>query len=68
MLYEVITQLAQVFAKTFKEMGGTITSMEAVSPNDTDMRPVLTKIATGKPEIIYYPIFIAEGGFSYNFV
>ena len=56
-------QLAQVFAKTFKEKGGTITSMEAISPNDTDMRPVLTKIATGKPEIIYYPIFIAEGGF-----
>ena len=44
-------------------MGGTVTSMEAVSPNDTDMRPVLTKIATGKPDIIYYPIFIAEGGF-----
>ncbi len=56
-------QLAQVFAKTFKEMGGEITNMEAVNPNDTDMRPVLTKIATGKPQIIYYPIFIAEGGF-----
>ena len=56
-------QLAQVFAETFKKMGGTVTSMEAVSPNDTDMRPVLTKIATAKPDIIYYPIFIAEGGF-----
>jgi branched-chain amino acid transport system substrate-binding protein len=56
-------QLAQVFAANFKKLGGTITAMEAVSPNDTDMRPVLTKIATGKPEIIYYPIFIAEGGF-----
>jgi branched-chain amino acid transport system substrate-binding protein len=56
-------QLAQVFAATFKKMGGKVTSMEAVSPNDTDMRPVLTKIATGKPDIIYYPIFIAEGGF-----
>jgi len=56
-------QLAQVFAKTFKQMGGEITAMEAISPNDTDMRPVLTKIATGKPQIIYYPIFIAEGGF-----
>jgi branched-chain amino acid transport system substrate-binding protein len=55
-------QLAQVFAATFKKFGGTITSMEAVSPNDTDMRPVLTKIATGKPDIIYYPIFIAAGG------
>jgi branched-chain amino acid transport system substrate-binding protein len=55
-------QLAQVFADTFKEMGGTITSMEAVSPTDTDMRPVLTKIATAKPDFIYYPIFIASGG------
>jgi branched-chain amino acid transport system substrate-binding protein len=26
------------------------------------MRPVLTKIATGHPELIYYPIFIAAGG------
>jgi branched-chain amino acid transport system substrate-binding protein len=55
-------QLAQVFAETFKKMGGTITSMEAVSPTDTDMRPVLTKIATAKPEFIYFPIFIASGG------
>jgi len=56
-------QLAQVFAATFKKLGGSVTSMEAISPNDTDMRPVLTKIATAKPDIIYYPIFIAEGGF-----
>jgi len=27
-----------------------ITSQEAIAPTDTDMRPVLTKIATGKPE------------------
>jgi branched-chain amino acid transport system substrate-binding protein len=26
------------------------------------MRPVLTKIAVTKPELIYYPIFIAAGG------
>jgi branched-chain amino acid transport system substrate-binding protein len=55
-------QLQAVFAETFKKLGGTITSQEAVSPTDTDMRPVLTKIATGKPEFIYYPIFIAAGG------
>ena len=55
-------QLAQVFAATFKKLGGTITAMEAVGPGDTDMRPVLTSIATGKPGLIYYPIFIAEGG------
>ncbi len=55
-------QLAQVFAANFKKMGGSISAMEAVSPGDTDMRPVLTKIATGNPDFIYYPIFIAEGG------
>ncbi len=55
-------QLAQVFAASFKKMGGKITAQEAVSPGDTDMRPVLTSIATGKPDIIYFPIFIAEGG------
>jgi branched-chain amino acid transport system substrate-binding protein len=56
-------QLQAVFAETFKKLGGTISSQEAVSPSDTDMRPVLTKIATGKPEFIYYPIFIAAGGY-----
>jgi branched-chain amino acid transport system substrate-binding protein len=55
-------QLAAVFAETFKKLGGTITAQEAVAPSDTDMRPVLTKIATGKPAFIYYPIFIAAGG------
>jgi len=55
-------QLQGVFAETFKKLGGIITSQEAVSPTDTDMRPVLTKIATGKPELIYYPVFIAAGG------
>jgi branched-chain amino acid transport system substrate-binding protein len=55
-------QLQGVFAETFKKLGGTITAQEAVAPTDTDMRPVLTKIATGKPEFIYCPIFIAAGG------
>jgi len=55
-------QLQAVFAATFKRLGGTITSQEAVAPTDTDMRPVLTKISTGKPEFIYYPVFIAAGG------
>jgi branched-chain amino acid transport system substrate-binding protein len=55
-------QLANVFAKTFKELGGTIVAQEAVAPTDTDMKPVLTKIATSKPEFIYYPIFIAAAG------
>ncbi len=54
--------LAGVFADTFKKLGGSITSQEAVAPTDTDMRPVLTKIAAGNPDFIYYPIFVAAGG------
>lgn len=55
-------QLANVFAETFKKNGGTIVAQEAVAPTDTDMKPVLTKIATAKPEFIYYPIFVAAAG------
>jgi len=55
--------LAGAFADNFKKLGGTVTSTEAIAPTDTDMRPVLTKIAAGRPELIYYPIFIAAGGF-----
>jgi branched-chain amino acid transport system substrate-binding protein len=54
--------LQAVFAETFKKLGGAVTSQEAIAPTDSDMRPVLTKIAAGQPEFIYYPIFIAAGG------
>jgi len=56
-------QLQQVFADRFTELGGQITAQEAVNVGDTDMRPVLTSIATAQPELLYYPIFIAEGAF-----
>lgn len=54
--------LQNVFARVFQELGGRITSQEAIGPNDTDMRPVLTRIASSRPEVIYYPIFISAGG------
>ena len=54
-------QLANVFAEVFKELGGEVVAQEAVNVGDTDMRPVLTTIAAAGPDIIYYPIFIAEG-------
>lgn len=56
-------QLAAVFAENFAAKGGTIVATEAINVGDTDMRPVLTSIATGKPDLIYYPIFVAEGAF-----
>ncbi|MBI5829959.1 MAG: branched-chain amino acid ABC transporter substrate-binding protein [Chloroflexi bacterium] len=55
--------LQNVFADVFKELGGTITAQEAVNVGDVDMKPVLTKISTGSPEIIYFPIFEPEGDF-----
>jgi branched-chain amino acid transport system substrate-binding protein len=56
-------KLQQVFAEEFKKAGGEITSQEAVDPNQTDMGPVLTRIASGAPDMIYFPIFLPAGGF-----
>ena len=53
--------LQGVFADEFKKLGGTITVQEAVSKGQTDMKPVLTKVAASAPEVVYFPIFIAEG-------
>jgi branched-chain amino acid transport system substrate-binding protein len=55
--------LQQVFADEFSALGGTITIQEAVSKGQQDMVPVLTRVAATAPEVVYYPIFIAEGGY-----
>ncbi len=57
-------QLANVFAEEVEAMGGEVVAREAVSPTDTDMRPVLTRIAAQMPELVYYPIFTSAGGFT----
>jgi len=54
-------KLQEVFAETFKELGGEITAQEAVDPNATDFKSVLTSIAAGGSEFIYYPIFVQAG-------
>lgn len=53
--------LQRVFAEVFVELGGEITAQEAINVGDTDMKPVLTSIASGAPELIYFPIFEPEG-------
>ncbi len=55
--------LQQVFATNFKKMGGTITLQTSVDPNATDMSSVLADVASGKPELIYFPIFLPAGAF-----
>lgn len=52
-------QLQQVMADNFKAMGGTVLSQEAIAPTDVDMHPLLTRIASEKPDIIYFPVFTA---------
>jgi branched-chain amino acid transport system substrate-binding protein len=55
--------LQQVFADNFRELGGTIVIQEAVSKGQTDMHAVLTTVAAAAPDVLYSPIFVAEGGF-----
>lgn len=52
-------QLVTVMANNFEQMGGKVLSREAVAPSDVDMHPVLTRIASEKPDAVYMPIFTA---------
>ncbi|MDQ0391393.1 branched-chain amino acid ABC transporter substrate-binding protein [Labrys monachus] len=56
-------QLVRAFEKDFIAKGGTVLASEAVSPTDTDLRPVLTRIATKKPALIFTPVFTSTIGF-----
>lgn len=53
--------LAGAFADSFKALGGTITSTDAIQAGDTDFSGVLTTIKAGEPQMLYFPIFVAEG-------
>ncbi len=55
--------LATAFANAFEDLGGTITTFTAVNKGDTDMVPVLTEVAAGSPEALFFPIFPPEGNF-----
>jgi len=55
--------LQQVFADSFKLLGGTIVGQEAVTKDTTDMSSVLKKIAAEGPELIYMPVFIGPAGY-----
>ncbi len=55
--------LASAFTNSFEELGGTVTGFTAVAKEDTDMTPVLTEIAAGSPEALFFPIFQPAGDF-----
>jgi branched-chain amino acid transport system substrate-binding protein len=54
--------LANAFAASFQELGGTITDQVAIQTGQSDYSSILTDLATGGPELLYFPIFVAEGG------
>lgn len=56
-------ELVNAFARQFKAAGGTIVAAEAISPSDTDLRPVLTRIGTAKPELLFAPIFVGASAY-----
>lgn len=55
--------IAQAFADSFETLGGTVTVVTAVNKEDSDMLPVLTEVATGGPEALFFPIFQPAGDF-----
>ena len=55
--------IAQAFADSFERLGGTVTGFSAINKEDTDMVPVLTEVATGSPEALFFPIFQPAGDF-----
>ncbi|MDA0702619.1 MAG: branched-chain amino acid ABC transporter substrate-binding protein [Proteobacteria bacterium] len=50
--------LVQAYLDSFTALGGKVLGKEAVSPTDTDMRPVLTRVAASKPDLIFFPDFV----------
>ena len=57
------SSLVTVFQQDFEQYGGTITTATSVDPNATDMSSILASIATGKPDLIYFPIVLPAGAY-----
>ena len=55
--------LSTAFINAFVELGGTDVGFTGVAKEDTDMVPVLTEIAAGSPEALFFPIFQPAGDF-----
>ncbi|MEZ4559847.1 MAG: branched-chain amino acid ABC transporter substrate-binding protein [Caldilineaceae bacterium] len=55
--------LQAVAADVFAQLGGEVTFQGAVNVGDTDMRPILTEIASNPPDVLYFPIFEPESNF-----
>lgn len=57
-------QVVRAFEQGFTAAGGSIVAREAISPNDTDLRPVLTRIGTGAPELLFMPLYVGASAYA----
>ncbi len=58
--------LANAFKDAYEALGGKVIAFAAVSKGQTDMKPVLTAVASaegGPPEFLFYPVFTSECAF-----
>ena len=55
--------IAQAFADSYEGLGGSLTALSAINKEDTDMVPILTEIASGSPQALFFPIFQPAGDF-----
>ena len=54
------TGLTDAFGTAFQDLGGSV-SVDSISRGDTDMVPVLTRIAAGSPDGLFFALFREEG-------
>lgn len=55
--------LAQAMSDALEDLGGETVVFTGVNKGDTDMTGVLTEVAAAGPEVMFFPIFMPEGGF-----
>jgi branched-chain amino acid transport system substrate-binding protein len=55
--------LTDTFEQVFTELGGQVVLAAAVNKGDTDMRPVLSAVATSGAELVFLPVFRMEGDY-----
>jgi branched-chain amino acid transport system substrate-binding protein len=46
--------LTAVFEEEFKKLGGTITTLQTINPDETDYSAVVTTVKATNPELVYY--------------
>ncbi|TMQ94424.1 branched-chain amino acid ABC transporter substrate-binding protein [Actinomadura soli] len=54
--------LADATANSAKQAGGQVVYQDALQPGQSDYSPVLTKVASTKPDVLYFTGYFAEAG------